>query len=266
VRAPSQTSASRTRLPGGRVIDPLKPAYSLPTFKMAEYGEPRSITESMATRANQWTLQKPEAHVRSPTDAHTLRYSDINERTFRQRFRATVHTRPLPPPADDITSAREYRAVPARGTNALTPAYIGLNGKVVPPVEPHVVAHGHRYPRAHGENFSLRTDDIDRCFADAYAKKYGAFAVRTSNRVEDIFGAQHDTVCREPQVWRASGPFVDPGNRHVPETLLSKRTNRVDDIAGAQAAKGRAPFPLRRHHDARAAELVAQREYGETKT
>ncbi|KAJ1625046.1 hypothetical protein T492DRAFT_1042666 [Pavlovales sp. CCMP2436] len=245
----------------GRQVDPLKPSYSLPSFTMAEYGPPRSITELMHTRI-QWMLQQPEGRQRQPTTAHTLDYSDVNEKTFRQRFRASSNTRQNPPFVDDVANAKAgYRSVPPRDTNALNPEYRGLSGKPLPAPDPKLVPGGRRYMRTDAEKFSMRTDDIDRCFADAFSKKYGAFATRPSNFAADIFGAQHDTRCREPQVWRASGPYIDPGTRRFPDALHSKQTNRIDDIQGAQTAKSRDPMPVRMYREARESEAQAVREF-----
>lgn len=229
---------------------------------MAPHTEPRSITEAMATRANQWTLEPPPVRMRPATAAHTLDYSDVNEKAFRRRFRESAATRQQPPSADDVANVRPaFRSLPPRNTDVLNPAYTGLNGSRLATIESRVPTYGRQYVRAEGENFSLRTDDIDRCLADAFYRKYGAFVTRPTNRVDDIFGAQHDTKCREPQVWRASGPYVDPGRRHYPEALPTKRVNRVDDIEGAQAARSSVPAPVRRYYAARAAEEQAEREF-----
>jgi hypothetical protein len=225
---------------------------------MADYGPPRSITEAMATREHQWTLPAAEPRLRAALSAHTLEYSDVNERTFRQRFRAISATRPQPPRTDDVAHVKR---LPPRGTNGLDPRYAGLDGEPIAPVEARAVPGGRRYVRAPGESVGLRMDDIDRCFADAFHKKYGEFATRPSNFVADIFGAQHDTKCREPQVWRASGPHVEPGVRRFPNALPTKRTNRVDDIHGAQPARSRAPKPVRAYNSARAAEVQASLEF-----
>jgi len=224
---------------------------------MAEYGPPRNITESMATRQSQQTIEQPERRLRHPTAQHTLDYSDVNEKTSRQRFFSSASERTMPPHVGDISNAKPlYKMIPPRNTNVLEPKYRGYTGKVIEGPVAKVPAPGHAYSRKDGENYSLRTDDIDRCFADAFHHKYGAYATRPSNRIDDIFGAQHDTKCREPQVWRSSGPYVDPGNRHFPEHLATKRTNRVDDIEGAQPAASRAPAPLRRFHQKQAVEAA----------
>lgn len=240
-------------LSANRKVDPLQPAYTLPSYRYAENIGPRSITEAMSTREKQWTMPPPERRSRSASktrDTHSLDYRDVNSGTWHQRFYSSSGTRPQPPDMRDVSNEREkWRSTGPRGTNPLEPTYISVGGKPMPPVATRMPVPGRAYPRAPGEFYALRTDDIDKCFADAFHKKYGMFATRETNRVDDIFGAQHDTKCNPPPVWRASGPYVDPGNRHYPDKMPSKRTNRVDDIEGAQPAASSLSKSVRRYHE-----------------
>lgn len=245
----------------GRQLDPLQPKYKLQSFETIAR-EARSITEQMATRQHQWTLERPPSRTRAATTAHTLDYSDVNVGTHRQRFRATSATRAQPMRVADIANAKHgFRGVPARDTDPCAPVYKDLEGDALPPSASRTVAGGRRYVRSASEaDPALRTHDIDFCFADAFVQKYGAFATRTTNETRDIFGAQHDTVCREPQVWRVTGPYIEPGVRHYPEALPHKRTNRVDDIYGTTPARSTMAQPVYAHYTARATELQASRD------
>lgn len=253
-----QASTLRYGLCGERRVDPVKPAYALPSFAMSAHTEPRSITELMGTRPHPRALPQPAPKelVTRPTPG----CADINVGTFHQRFHALSATRQQPARAEDIANAKPA-FLSRRSTNPLRPAYTGLDGgalldgalKLVPP--------GRRFVRAADEDASLRTRDIERCFANAYYQKYRQRAKREPLRVDDILGAQRNTICREPQVWRHNGPHVDPGVRHYPEALPTKRTNRVDDIAGAQAASALVPAATRKYYAARAAEAKALNEF-----
>jgi hypothetical protein len=245
----------------GRQLDPLQPKYQLQSFE-AVAREPRSITEQMTTRQHQWTLVRPDPRIRTVTSAHTLDYSDVNVTTHQQRFRASSATRDQPMRVADIAHAKQgFRSVPARNTDPCQPVYTDLEGDPLRPDATRFVPGGRRYVRAAGEaDPCLRTHDIDLCFADAFAQKYGAFATRPTNETHDILGAQHDTICREPQVWRVTGPYIEPGVRHYPEVLPNKRTNRVDDIYGTTPVKSTMAQPVYAYYMGRATELQASRD------
>jgi len=89
--------------------------------------------------------------------------------------------------------------------------------------------HGSMYPRTQDEAFALRTDDItteEKVGCKEYPREL--IKTRLANRTDDILGAQANTWCAYPRLWKVKDPSAS----------TEKETNRVKDIDGAVAGTG----------------------------
>jgi hypothetical protein len=96
--------------------------------------------------------------------------------------------------------------------------------------------YGSQFARVTSEDYALRTDDIltEKVFNREYPK--ALIKTRGVNRTDDITGAQADTRCAAPKLWRVKDP----------SQTVEKATNRVIDIDGAVAGTGGQGPPLYR--------------------
>lgn len=210
-----------------RCTDCLNPDYKLPTFT---YEPP--ATASSSVRDSLWTLPQDKWRPATrnpivPTDAELYGRDHL--------FRKNASTRPANRVSDITGPQFSFEAQRWRKTDPLTPQYV-YDGAPIDAVQTHIPRYGSRYPRSEREDFALRTDDIttEKIFNREYPKVL--IKTRASNRTDDILGAQADTRCSAPKLWKIKDPSL----------TSEKLTNRVIDIEGAMAGTGGAQPPLYR--------------------
>uniref|UniRef100_A0A7S2CM04 Uncharacterized protein n=1 Tax=Haptolina brevifila TaxID=156173 RepID=A0A7S2CM04_9EUKA len=199
-----------------RCTDPIMPVYKLPS----------SIHEPLPAETNPardvlWTLpqHKWRSSGRSPVE---LTPPEMYGRThlFQQQVQ------PLRPclQVSDITGP-QFRTEERRwrDTDPLMPAYV-YDGGPVDDIKLRRPRPGSKFVRAADEEFALRTDDIIN-EEKVGCKEYPKYRIKTriANRTDDILGAQANTWCSYPRLWKARDP----------SELMEKVTNRVTDVEGA---------------------------------
>lgn len=219
---------SRGTLPHSqRMTDSLEPGYKLPSFETMPMppatAQPRDIL---------WTL--PQRKWKPEQRSEKL-WSDEEKFGRQHLFRATVPTRQALV-STDITGPQFRIEEPRwRKTDPLNPTYM-YDGGAVDTVRTRRPHPGHMFTRTAEENYALRTDDIltEKIFNREYPK--ALIQTRPSNRLDDITGAQADTRCTAPKLWKIKDPSL----------VGEKLTNRVMDIEGAIAGTGGQGPPLYR--------------------
>lgn len=221
---PHMYSSSRS----GRCTDPLTPAYKYPSY--TPHPEPPMTAGS--ARDILWTL--PQRDWR-PEPRKMAEWSDAEKYGRQHLFRQTVPTR-TSLQVDDITGP-QFRIEEQRWrrTDPLAPVY-HYDGAPIDAVRTRRPHYGSQFPRPEWEDFALKTDDIltEKVFNREYPKVL--IKTRTANRVDDITGAQADTRCSAPKLWKVKDPAMS----------AEKLTNRVMDIDGAVAGTGGQGPPLYR--------------------
>jgi hypothetical protein len=203
-----------------RMTDTLNPQYALASVAYEPYARAASAPRDML-----WTLPQTKwvAETRAPPP---MGEKELYHRDFLYYRHADMRQANR---TDDVCGP-QFRIEEKRWrkTNPLQPAYY-YDGGPIEDVKLRRNRYGSMYPRAPAEAYALRTDDI---VTDAVAtsREYPKELIKTrvANRIDDITGAQHDTLSFYPKLWRARDPAA------VPE----KRTNRVKDIEGAVAGSG----------------------------
>lgn len=211
----SRTSNARST----RATDPLNPAYRLPSVTH----DPLPMG-GVVPRDPLWTL--PQSKWK-PETRHPVEWTDLEKYGRDFLFRKTVPARSSLVSVD-ITGPQFRVEEPRwRKTDPLHPVYVYDGGPLeeVNPRRPH---YGSMYPRAEAENFALKTDDImtEQIFTREYPKEL--IKTRPANRTDDILGAQSNTWCPYPSLWKSRDP----------SRTIQKETNRVKDIEGAVAGTG----------------------------
>ena len=205
----------RTRnLRSERKTDPLLPAYRLPAVTY----EPLPPTE-YRERDPLWTISQTKW---KPETRHPHEWTNVDKygRTF--LFQANVPAR-TSLVHTDITGPQFRTEEPRwRKTDPLNPTYV-YDGGPVDQVNPRRNRYGSMYPRTTENDFALKTDDImtEQVFSREYPKEL--IKTRPANRTDDILGAQANTWCSYPPLWKSRDPSA----------TLQKETNRVKDIEGA---------------------------------
>lgn len=210
-----------------RSTDPLTPAYVLPSSTYVPAPAP-----SAPPRDTLWTLPQPnwKPELRQPqpmTEAELYGRQHLFRKTVPAR--ASLVSTDITGPQFRLEEKRE------RLTDPLRPVYI-YDGGQLDDVNPRRPRYGSMYTRSPAENYSLRTDDIltEAVFSREYPKEL--IKTRPSNRTDDILGAQANTWCAYPRLWK----HKDPSN------TVEKATNRVMDIEGAVASTAGQGPPLYR--------------------
>lgn len=202
-----------------RQTNPLVPDYQMPGYT------PHPLPQSAsAPRDILWTLPQTKW---KPSQRADRNWSDEEKYGRGFLFRTTVPTRQSLV-SHDITGPQLRTEAPrTRVTDPLNPVYLYDGGPIPqPPIRvPH---HGSMLSRTAEENYNLRTDDIltEKIFNREYPK--ALIKTRPSNRIDDITGAQADTRCAAPKLWKIKDPSM----------VSEKLTNRVMDIEGAIAGTG----------------------------
>jgi len=210
-----------------RCTDTLNPNYSLPSYDA--YPMPPSTAQP---RDILWTLPqrkwRPEPRQEKP-------WSDEEKYGRGFLFRATAPTRTALVSADITGPQFRFEEPRWRKTDPLNPSYF-YDGAPVDDVRTRRAHPGSMFTRTAEENYCLRTDDIltEKIFNREYPK--ALIQTRPSNRTEDITGAQSDTRCAAPKLWKIKDPSL----------CGEKLTNRVLDIEGAIAGTGGQGPPLYR--------------------
>ena len=150
-------------------------------------------------------------------------------------FQQTVAARPSMVSVDITGPQFRIEEPRNRTTDPLMPSYLydGAHSEQVATRRPH---YGSQFTRTVEENYNLRTDDIltEKIFNREYPK--ALIQTRPANRIDDITGAQADTRCAAPKLWKIKDPSL----------VGEKLTNRVMDIEGAIAGTGGQGPPLYR--------------------
>ena len=224
-----------------RCTDALNPAYTLPSsnvFPLPENtSQPRDILWTLPQR--KWKPETRQEKVWSEEEKYGRGFL----------FRATAPTRAALQSAD-ITGPQFRVEEPRwRKTDPLQPVYF-YDGAPVDEVRTRRAHPGSMFTRTPEENYSLRTDDIltEKIFNREYPK--ALIQTRPSNRTDDITGAQSDTRCSAPKLWKIRDPLQNP----------QKLTNRVMDIEGAVAGTGGMGPPLYRTR--KQAAMLATADFG----
>ena len=210
-----------------RLTDSLNPNYKLPSFETHPLppmtSQPRDVLWTLPQR--KW---KPEPRGQKE-------WSDEEKFGRGYLFRTTVPSRESNRVTDITGPQFRFEESRWRKTDPLTPVYF-YDGAAVDTVRTRRPHFGSQFTRTPEENYALRTDDIltEKVFNREYPK--ALIRTRPSNRIDDIIGAQADTRCPAPKVWKTK----DPAACH------EKLTNRVMDIEGAVAGTGGQGPPLYR--------------------
>ena len=224
---------SRTTHPKSqRSTNPLVPAYVLPSSTYVPVVEAKG-----PPRDTLWTLPQPNW---KPETRHPQPMTDAELYGRQHLFRKLVPSRTSLVSADITGPQFRLEEKTNRITDPLHPVYI-YDGGQLDDVNPRRPRYGSMYTRSPAENYSLRTDDIcargaggDEIFSREYPKEL--IKTRPSNRTDDILGAQANTWCSYPRLWK----YKDPSNS------VEKVTNRVLDIEGAVAGTAGQGPPLYR--------------------
>jgi len=213
-----------------RCTNALDPAYVLPSSTYVPV--PASSNPPKDTL---WTLPQPNW---KPEQRHMVPLSDAEKYGRQHLFRKEVPARMSMVSADITGPQFRLEEKTNRHTDPLHPVYI-YDGGQVDDVNPRRPRYGSMFTRSPAENYSLRTDDIltEQVFSREYPKEL--IKTRVANRTDDILGAQANTWCAYPRLWK----HKDPAD------TLDKTTNRVMDIEGAVASTaGQGPPLYRRRH------------------
>ena len=212
----------------GRSTDPLTPAYQYPSF--TPHPEPPATAGSV--RDVLWTL--PQRNWK-PAPREVAEWSEAEKYGRQHLFQKTVQSR-TSLQVHDITGP-QFRIEERRWrqTDPLAPVY-QYDGAPIDAVRTRRPHYGSQFPRTESEDFALKTDDIltEKVFNREYPKVL--IKTRFVNRTDDITGAQADTRCAAPKLWKVKDPAMS----------AEKLTNRVMDIDGAVAGTGGQGPPLYR--------------------
>jgi len=223
-----------------RMTDTLTPAYTLPSYSTAPLPPP-----STAERDVLWTL--PQRSWRPEPRAQSV-YTDDEKYGRSHVFQSRCPTRPALQVSDIIGPQFRCEEQRWRKTDPLAPTY-QYDGAEVEQVRTRKPHPGSMFVRTAEENYSLRTDDIltEKIFNREYPK--ALIKTRPSNRTDDITGAQSDTRCSAPKLWKVKDPLQ----------TAQKMTNRVMDIEGAIAGTGgNGPLLYRTRKQASAIDAAAR--------
>jgi len=228
----SRPISRSTHATSQRCTDPLNPAYRLPSSTAVPVPAP-----STAARDVLWTLPQPNW---KPDTRTMVPLTDAEKYGRQHLFRKEVASRQSMVSADITGPQFRCESPMTRHTDPLRPTYIYDGGQIeeVNPKRPH---YGSMFTRSPAENFSMRTDDIltEAVFTREYPKEL--IKTRVANRTDDILGAQANTWCAYPRLWKHKDPAQ----------TVEKTTNRVIDIDGAVASTaGQGPPLYRRRHQA----------------
>lgn len=210
-----------------RMTDSLNPDYKLPSYTVHPLppatSQPRDVL---------WTV--PQQSWR-PAERVQRTWTDDEKYGRDHQFRAMVPTRPSLQVADITGPQFRFEENRWRKTDPLAPAYF-YDGAELDRVNTRRPHYGSQFARSDADNYALRTDDIltEKTFNREYPK--ALIQTRPTNRVDDITGAQADTRCSAPKLWKIKDPLMTP----------QKLTNRVMDIEGAIAGTGGQGPPLYR--------------------
>ena len=234
---------SQGRFKSGRQTDALNPAYKLPSFAAHPLGPADPVREA---RDILWTM--PQRRWRPEPRAEPVQTAA--EKFGRTHFfQQTVAARPSMVSVDITGPQFRIEEPRNRTTDPLMPSYLydGAHSEQVATRRPH---YGSQFTRTVEENYNLRTDDIltEKIFNREYPK--ALIQTRPSNRTDDITGAQADTRCSAPKLWKIRDPLQNP----------QKLTNRVMDIEGAVAGTGGMGPPLYRTR--KQAAMLATADFG----
>jgi len=209
-----------------RCIDTLTPDYKLPSYAV------HPLPPTSAPRDVLWTV--PQRKWR-PEPRAEKNWTDDEKFGRSHLFQAKVPTRPALEVADITGPQFRFEEQRWRQTDPLQPVYF-YDGAEIDRVRTRRPHYGSQFTRTAEENFALRTDDIltEKIFNREYPK--ALIKTRVANRTDDITGAQADTRCSAPKLWKIKDPMETP----------QKLTNRVMDIDGAIAGTGGQGAPLYR--------------------
>jgi len=202
-----------------RCIEPLTPNYTMPSFTPHPVAPPAT-----APRDVLWTV--PQRTWR-PEERAAPVYTDEEKFGRSHFFQSRVPSRPSMMSGDITGPQFRFEEQRFRETDPLAPTYY-YDGAPIDAVRTRKAHPGSMYVRTAEENYNLRTDDIltEKIFNREYPK--ALIKTREINRIHDITGAQADTRCSAPKLWKVRDPL------NVPQKL----TNRVMDIEGAIAGTG----------------------------
>ena len=224
-----------------RQLNPLNPVYKLPSTTY----EPHQPV--VAEKDLLWTLPKNDWR---PTTRGDHEYSATDKYSRDYLFRKNVPPRETLK-SHDITGPQFRLEEPRwRKTDPLEPKYL-YDGDFQPSIELRRKRHGSMYPRAPGEAYCLRTDDI--MTESVFTRQYPTDLIKTrpSNRTDDLPGAQASTWVPYPHLWKTRNPAF------VPE----KESNRTVDIEGAVAGTAGQGLPLYRTRIQAAMQMVPSQSF-----
>ena len=212
----------------GRMTDALNPDYKMPSFTP----HPTPPMTASAARDVLWTL--PQRDWR-PEPRRMDEWSDAEKYGRQHLFRKNVPTRSSLQVTDITGPQFRFEERRWRKTDPLLPVYL-YDGAPIDHVRTHRPHYGSQFPRTEYEDFALKTDDI--LTEKVYNREYPKVLIKTRlvNRTDDITGAQADTRCSAPKLWKVKDPAMS----------AEKLTNRVMDIDGAVAGTGGQGPPLYR--------------------
>jgi len=183
-----------------------------------------------APREVLWTVEKPRWRpaTQAPWEHRSYPFGDTKPYGDNDKYaRQYLFQHAIPPRTSliskDITGPQfVIEETRHRGTDPLQPAYV-YNGGPLDEVELRRKKSGQMFvPRM--EDVQLKTEDITKV-ARIGCREFPKETIKTriANRTDDIIGAQANTWCAYPRLWKSRDPAES----------VEKLTNRVQDIEGA---------------------------------